>query len=70
MAKFGRNRSDFLCEIDFFVGPFHANFDQNRLNVKKYTKDRILKQTTQKDKKSKITRSTKWLCQNVKVLSF
>ena len=49
MTKFGRNRSETFWEIDVFVGSLHANFDQNRLNVKKFAKNRVLKQTAQKD---------------------
>ena len=32
-----------------FVGSLHANFDQNRLNVKKFAKNRVLKQAARKD---------------------
>ena len=32
---------------DVFVGSLHANFDQNRLNVKTFAKNRVLKETTQ-----------------------
>ena len=49
MTKFGRNRSEKFREIDVFVGSLHANFDQNRLNVKKFAKNRVLKETAQKD---------------------
>ena len=42
VTKFGRNRSEFCWEIDVFVGSLHANFDQNRLNVKKFAKNRVL----------------------------
>ena len=58
MTKFGRNRSENFWEIDVFVGSLHANFDQNRLNVKKFAKNRVLKQTAQKDQnRCKLTRS-------------
>ena len=32
----------FFLEIDVFVGSLHANFEQNRLNVKKFAKNRAL----------------------------
>ena len=71
MTKFGGNRSENFLEIDVFVGSFHANFDQNRFNVKKFAKNRVLKKTTQKDQyRCKMVRSTKWLSQNVTILSF
>ena len=38
MTKFGRNRSENFWEIDVFVGSLHTNFEQNRLNVKKFAK--------------------------------
>ena len=58
-------------KLTFFVGSLHANFDQNRLNVKKFAKNNVLKQTAQQDQyKCKVTRSTKWLSRNFKILSF
>ena len=48
MTKFGRNRSEKFWEIDVFVGSLHANFNQNRLNVKKFTENSVLKETTHK----------------------
>ena len=57
-------------ETDVFVGSLHANFDQNRFNVKKFAKNRISKQTAQKDQHGcKILRSTKWLSRNFKIIS-
>ena len=71
MTKFGRNRSKFFLEIDVLVGSLNANFDQNRLNVNKFPKKRVSKQTTQKDQYTcKMTRSTKSLSRNFKLLSF
>ena len=71
MTKFGQNLSENIGEIDVFVGSLYANFDQNRLNVKKFAKNRVLKQTAQKDQcRCKMTRSTKWLSRNFKILSF
>ena len=59
MTKCCRNLRDFFPDIDAFVGSLHANLDQNRLNVKKFTKNRVLKQTAQKDQyRCNITRST------------
>ena len=53
------------------MGSLHANFDQNRLNIKKFTKNRVLKQSAQKSlDRCKITRSTKWLSRNFEILSF
>ena len=49
MTKFCRNRLENLLEIDVFVVLLHANFDQNRLNGKKFAKNRGLEQTAQKD---------------------
>ena len=49
MTKFGRNRSENFGEIDVFVGSLHADFDQNWLNIKKFAKNRVLKETTQKN---------------------
>ena len=40
---------NFFLEIDIFVGSLHINFDQNWLNVKKFTKTMGLKQTALKD---------------------
>ena len=31
----------FFLEIDVFLGSLYANFDQNRLNVKKFAKNRV-----------------------------
>ena len=71
MTKFGRNRSEKFWEIDVFVGSLHANFYQNRLNVKKFAKNRYLKQTEQKDQyRCTMTRSTKWLSRNFKIFRF
>ena len=71
MAKFCRNRPNNCWEMYFFVGSLHVNFEQNRLNVKKLAKNRVLRQTAQKSHlRCKITRSTKWLPRNFKILSF
>ena len=48
MTKFCWNQSEIFWEIDVFVRSLHANFDQNRLNVKKFAKNRVLKKTAQK----------------------
>ena len=42
--------SNCFGEIYVFMGSLHANFDQNRLKIKKFAKNKTLKQTTQKDK--------------------
>ena len=60
MTKFCRNWSESFWEIYVFVGWLPAKFDQNRLNVNKFAKNRVLKKTAQKDQyRCKITRPTK-----------
>ena len=71
MTTSGRNRSENFWEIDVFVRSLHANLDQNRLNVKKFAKNRALKEITQKDQyRCTITGSTKWVSRNFKITSF
>ena len=70
MTKFGRNQSEIFYEIDVFVGSLHANFDQNRLNVKKYAKNSFQAKHTKDQYRCKMTRSTKWLSRNFKILRF
>ena len=71
MIKFCRNRSENIREIDVFVRSLHANFDKNGLNVKKFAKNRVLKQTAQKDQyRCKMTRSTKWYLEILKFWGF
>ena len=71
MTKFYRNRSEKNWKNDVFVGSLHANFDQNRLNVKKFPENRVLKETIQKHQyRCKMTSSTKWLSRNFKIKSF
>ena len=51
----------FFLKNRCFGGSFHANFDQNRLNVRKCAKNKVLKQVLQKEQhRCKTTRSTKW----------
>ena len=62
MPKLSWNRPEIYWEIYVFVWQLQADFDQNRLNVKKFAKNEILKQTAQKDQyRCKITRYPKWL---------
>ena len=71
MTEFGRNRSIFFLEIDVLVESLHANFDQNRLHVEKFVKNRVLKQITQKEEYiCKMTLATKLLSHSFKILSF
>ena len=70
MTKFCRNRQENVWEIYVFVGLLHASFDQNQLNVKKFAKNKFLKQTTQKERyRCKITRSTKSISRNFEFLT-
>ena len=72
MIKFcwniGRNVFEKLTFLK--VWSLQAKFDQNQLNVKKFAKNRGLKQTAQKDQHRCKTRSPKCLSQNFKILSF
>ena len=71
MTKFSRNRLENVWEIDVFVESLHTNFDQNRLNVMKFRKNRVFKQLARKDQYGcKMTSSTKWLSRNCKILRF
>ena len=71
MTKFGRNQLENFWEIDVLVGSLPINFDQNRIHVKKFAKNRVLKETVQKDQNTfKVTRSTEWRSRNFKILNF